>query len=122
MFRSCPALYYRSTLIRRECPNSWERNATGKAIQVSAAAADKVVCPDAGSAIYGLLEGNWVNYYGPDVNAVRIVEKGDTLYSLVRGRFGLTGAELTAKVNEVAAKNSITDIDEIDVGDIIVLD
>ena len=63
-----------------------------------------------------------MNYYGLDVNAVWIVEEGETLSSKIQDLFGLRGAELTARVDEVAAKNGIADKDKINVGDVILLD
>lgn len=106
-------------LFRRKERNSWENDATSRAVQVSARAEEQVVCLNAEGNIYALQDRGWAYYHGRDKSDVWIVERGDTLSSIVRASTGLTGKLLAAKVNEVAAINNISDSHGLSVGEVL---
>lgn len=108
-------------LYMREGQNQWKKDKSGRAIQVSAGSAQTVFCVDADGIIFRQMGDGWTNYYGPDMSNFYVIEEGDTLGSIVKDRYGLSGAALNAKVDEIAALNGIVDKDEIKAGEGLIL-
>jgi len=113
-------------LYRRTGPNKWQRDPVGRAIQGSAGAADKVWVVAEGGAFFCLGDnGSWLNTYTPDLNAHAdkkyVIKHGETLGSIVKKAYKVSGPELTATVNDVADINGIANPDDIAAGDEIYL-
>jgi hypothetical protein len=106
--------------------DEWKRNPSASAVQVSVGVADQVWCVNNAGQIYRLggsaYDSGWLPVSAPQMPSwIYVVKEGDTLGEIVQAAFGLSGAALYQKVDEIAELNGISDPDEIEVGQVIVL-
>lgn len=110
-------------LFRRTGTNKWHMDETGKAIQGSVGATNKVFVVNDKGTIHHLQGSAWSVVRGPDLASLKMhrVKKNETLGAIVKNTYELSGSPLTAKIKEVAGYNGIADPDQIDTGQEIVL-
>jgi hypothetical protein len=104
----------------------WKQNPLGVAVQVSVGAANHVWCVNHAGQIFKLsghaYDSGWTHVPGPQLPSwTYVVKDGDTLGEIVKAAFGLSGAALNEKVDEIARLNGISDPDHIEPGQVIVL-
>jgi hypothetical protein len=106
--------------------NEWKRNPDGVAVQVSVGGANHVWCVNNAGQLFKLngqaYNSSWTHVPGPKLPSwTYVVKEGDTLGEIVKAAFGLSGAALYEKVDEIAQLNGISDPDHIEAGQVIVL-
>lgn len=107
--------------------NRWsDANPQGRATQVAVGKASEVYCVNDKGQIFRLngtaWNSGWDPVSQPSTPTVYVVQSGDTLGDIVQSHFQLHGAALNQKISEVAAQSQIGNADDINVGDVIVLD